>query len=225
MRKGKFNKFLTIFLIIVVIAIISLVGYFIYEAFMKWKVDGDADKEVEEFENAIKAATIIDYEEEENNSQPETNPGDKGGQTTGGSNINLSGRTYKGLPMAGIIEIPAIGIKYPVIAEETRKSIEVAVAILVGPGLNKIGNTTIAGHNFKNGTFFSNNKKLEKGDKIYITDLSGQRIEYTIYSKYTTTPQDGSYINRDTEGRRELTLITCTDNIKSRLIIWAKEST
>ena len=36
---------------------------------------------------------------------------------------------------------------------------------------NEIGNFCIVGHNYRNGLFFSNNKKLEKGDKIYITDL------------------------------------------------------
>ncbi len=36
--------------------------------------------------------------------------------------------------------------------------------------LNKPGNTVIAGHNYRNSRFFSNNKKLNIGDKIYVTD-------------------------------------------------------
>ena len=61
------------------------------------------------------------------------------------------------------------------------------------------------------------------GDKVYITDTTGQKITYVIYKIYTTSPEDSSYLDRDTEGRREISLTTCTDDAKSRLIIWAKE--
>ena len=102
-------------------------------------------------------------------------------------------------------------------------AIEVAVGIYDGPGLNKIGNTTIAGHNYRDGRFFSNNKKLVEGDKIHITDSEGRKITYSIYKIYTTSPEDSSYLDRDTNGKREISLTTCTDDAQSRLIIWAKE--
>ena len=44
----------------------------------------------------------------------------------------------------------------------TDSAIEVAVAVLSGPGVNQVGNTLIIGHNYRNGTFFSNNKKFKK---------------------------------------------------------------
>ena len=43
-------------------------------------------------------------------------------------------------------------------------------------GLNKVGNTVIIGHNYRNGTFFGSNKKMNEGDKVYITDLSGNTV-------------------------------------------------
>ena len=138
------------------------------------------------------------------------------------SNSNTT-NTYKGFPMVGTIEIPAINLKYPVLEDASKNAIEVAVGIYDGPGLNQIGNTTIAGHNYRDGRFFSNNKKLVEGDKVYITDTTGQKITYVIYKIYTTSPEDSSYLDRDTEGRREISLTTCTDDAKSRLIIWAKE--
>lgn len=88
-------------------------------------------------------------------------------------------------------------------------------------GLNEPGNTVIIGHNYRNGIFFSNNKKLSEGDKIYITDEDGERVEYKIYYMTTTTPEDASYINKDTGGKREVTLVTCTDDVKARLVIYA----
>ena len=86
-----------------------------------------------------------------------------------------------------------------------------------------MGNTVIVGHNYRNNLFFSNNKKLANGDKIYITDNSGNRIAYTIYNMYTTDPEDFDYAERNTNGKREISLSTCTDDVKQRLIIWAKE--
>ena len=125
--------------------------------------------------------------------------------------------------MVGTIEIPATNLKYPVLENASKSAMEVAVGIYDGPGLNKVGNTTIAGHNYRNGTFFSNNKKLVEGDKIYITDTSGEKVTYIIYKTYTTSPEDSDYLGRDTGGKREISLTTCTDDSQSRLIIWAKE--
>ena len=103
-----------------------------------------------------------------------------------------------------------------------KKSIETSVAYLYGPGVNQVGNTIIIGHNYRNGLFFSNNKKLKVGDKIYITDNDGNKLTYTIYNKFETTPDDISFYQRDTNGKPEITLSTCTDDSSARLIIFAK---
>ena len=127
--------------------------------------------------------------------------------------------------MVGKIEIPKIKLNCPVLEKATDSAIEVAVAVLNGPGINQVGNTVIIGHNYRNGTFFSNNKKLELGDKIYLTDLSGKKVTYTITKKYITNSEDADYMVRDTKGKREISLSTCTDDVnsKKRLVIWAEE--
>lgn len=71
--------------------------------------------------------------------------------------------------------------------------------------------------------FLEVTKKMNEGDKVYITDLSGNRVEYTIYSKYITPQADYSYAQRDTAGKREITLVTCHSNNKYRLILCARE--
>ena len=124
--------------------------------------------------------------------------------------------------MVGTMVIPATNFKYPILEKVTRKSIETAVAVLYGAGVNQVGNTVIIGHNYRNGLFFSNNKKLNIGDKIYITDNSGNKLTYTIYNKFETTDTDTSFYQRDTAGKPEVTLSTCTDDSKNRLIILAK---
>jgi len=123
----------------------------------------------------------------------------------------------------GTIEIPKTGIKYPVLAEVTKKSLETSVAILYGVGLNQPGNTTIVGHNYRNGLFFSDNKKLAKGDIVKITDQTGAMVTYEIYDMYETSPSDAGYMQRDTQGAKEISLSTCTDDSSARLIILAKE--
>ena len=122
------------------------------------------------------------------------------------------------------IEIPKINVSYPILGKTTKTSIEVAVSVLYGPGPNKVGNTVIVGHNYKNGTFFSNNKRLEAGDEIYITDTDGNRLKYIIYDKQLLAPEDFDYAARDTQGKREISLSTCTDDVNSRLVIFAREA-
>ena len=115
------------------------------------------------------------------------------------------------------------GKPYFIFEKATATSIEQGVAVSYGPGPNQIGNTVIVGHNYRNGSFFGSNKKLKLGDKIYITDNSGTRLKYNIYNIYETSPDDGDYMVRDTAGKREISLSTCTDNSKARLVIWAVE--
>lgn len=223
MFEGNYSKFLTIILIVIIIAILGLAGFLGYDFYKKFYIEKDAQDAMNAFDNKVKENNI----KENNNTTgdeelvaPVINGTGETTNTVGSSGTKKA--TYKGYGMAGKIEIPKTSCNYPVLDKLSKESIEIAVAIMCGPGLNQPGNTVIVGHNYRNGTFFSNNKKLEEGDKIYITDSTGEKVQYTIYRKYTTSPEDSDYINRDTEGRREISLSTCTDDVKSRIIIWAK---
>ena len=90
-------------------------------------------------------------------------------------------------------------------------------------GVNEVGNTVLQGHNYRNGMFFSNLKKLSNGDKIYITDQSGRKVTYEVYNIFETGPSDTSFYNRDTAGLSEITLSTCTNDGNRRIIVLAKE--
>lgn len=130
---------------------------------------------------------------------------------------------YKGFLTVGKIEIPQTGVDIPILNQVTVEGMNNAPCLLYGTGkLNQNGNNLIVGHNFRNGTIFSNNKNLRLGDKIYITTLDGNRLEYTIYNKFITTAEDVSYIKRDTNNRPEITLSCCTDDDEYRIIILAR---
>lgn len=212
MFESKYGKVLSVILVIVIIAIVGLLGFLGYDFYQKYIVSKDSSEFVDNFEGEITGNT------DSQNTTTDANFGDvQDTETASSSGV----KTYKGFVVMGTMEIPTTGFKYPVLEKVTKKSIETAVAILYGAGLNQPGNTVIIGHNYRNGLFFSDNKKLQIGDKIYITDNEGKRVEYSIYNKFETTPEDTSFYQRDTNGKPEVTLSTCTDDSSARLIIEA----
>ncbi|MCI8519373.1 MAG: sortase [Clostridia bacterium] len=88
----------------------------------------------------------------------------------------------------------------------------------------KFGNACIAGHNYKNDTFFSNISKLENGDIVEIHDNNNNTIKYEIYEVTRANQNDISCLNQDTDNSRIITLITCDSiNDNYRIIVKAKE--
>ena len=68
---------------------------------------------------------------------------------------------------------------------------------------------------------FSNLKKLNKNDIIYITDLNNVRLEYIVYDKFIVKENNLECITNTSN--TEITLITCNDIDNSkRIIIKAK---
>lgn len=226
MFESKYSKVLTIILIIVIIAIIGLLGFLAYDYYQNYKLTKEASDFVENAQEEDK--TENNNNSEENNTttnETSENPLDRlndANTTNGSSTKGNSGKTYYGFGTLGTMEIPAINFKYPILDKVTKASIEKSVAFLYGTEINQPGNTVIVGHNYRNGVFFSNNKKLNIGDKIYIRDNSGKNLTYTIYDKFETTPEDTTFYQRDTGGKAEVTLSTCTDDSKARLIILAR---
>lgn len=225
MFNSKYSKFLTVLLVIVIIAIVGLLGYLGFTKFEEFFISKDTAEFVDSFvgETQPEQNTTVEENKIEENTTGDTELKiDNTTTTDNKTGITSTKKTYKGFNVVGTIEIPKTNVKYPILEKVTKKSIETAVAVIYGPGPNQVGNTTIMGHNYRNGLFFSNNKKLSNGDKIYITDLSGNRVTYTIYNKYETSPEDADYMTRNTNGAREISLSTCTDDSSARLIIWAK---
>ena len=234
---NKYSKTLTVILIIVIIVIVGLLIFFGIDVYRKYYIEQTSGDAVEDFQNQI--ANIVARPQENTvitntvgpsvdlntlyqNTTTNENNGNNNSDDDGNAHVE-----YMGYDMIGMIEIPATDVEYPIIADYDMSinSLNVAIVKLYPStiGLNEVGNTVLAGHNYRNGTFFSNNKRLQLGDKIYITDTSGERVEYEITRKYETSTSDSTYMNRETNGKREISLTTCTDDTKRRLIIWAAE--
>jgi len=223
MFESKYSKVLTVILVIVIVAIICLLGFLGYDYYQNYIITKDTSEFVDNFQGDLvdeeveNEGEVADGGEDGNN----VNPFEQMQDAEASTNSNKQ-QTYKGFGVLGTMEIPATNFKYPVLDKVTKKSIETAVAFLYGTGINQPGNSVIIGHNYRNGLFFSNNKKLNIGDKIYITDNNGNKLTYTIYEKFETTAEDTSFYQKDTAGKPEVTLSTCTDDSSARLIICAR---
>lgn len=123
----------------------------------------------------------------------------------------------------GIINIPSINVNYPILSTYTDELLKTAPCKFHGANPNKVGNLCIAGHNYKNDKFFSKAPTLEYGDIIEITDLTGTTLQYAVYDKYVVNPDELGCTSQLTDGNREITLITCTNDNKQRHIIKARE--
>ena len=191
------------------------------------KPNSDNDKKIEAFAEIDKGT--LDDEKKDDNKEENSNDVIDIEAPTETNNNSSSNQTktkprYKGFVMLGYITIPKTNVKEPILDTVTPESLNIAVAVLYpsNPQLNQPGNTVIIGHNYRNGKFFSNNKKLSVGDKVKIKDASGTELTYNIYEIFETTEQDTSFYNRDTNGKAEITLSTCTDDSKARTIILAR---
>ena len=123
----------------------------------------------------------------------------------------------------GVINIPSINVNYPILSTYSDALLKIAPCKFHGPNPNEVGNLCIAGHNYRNSKFFSKVPKLENGDVIEITDLAGNTVTYSVYDKFIVNPDQLECTSQLTGGRKEITLITCTDDNKQRHIIKARE--
>lgn len=131
---------------------------------------------------------------------------------------------YEGYQVIGTVKIPKINIEYPILIESTKDSLKKSIARFGDNEVNEIGNLCLAGHNYIDGSMFGKINQLEKEDQIYISDLYGNEVSYKIFNKYITNPNDDTVLESVNKEKREITLITCINGNKDRLIIKAREN-
>ena len=112
----------------------------------------------------------------------------------------------------GILSINKIGIRYPVWDEATLVSLRYGLGHYedsVMPG--EIGNSTVFGHNFKDGTMFQRLWEVEIGDEVVFTNLDGEDLVFYVVDTVVISADDIlDYTLGDITDERQLTLITCT---------------
>lgn len=121
-----------------------------------------------------------------------------------------------------ILKIPSLGIEYPVLSDTSDELLKISLNKLWGPEPNEVGNYVIAGHNYKGGKMFGKLPNIKIGDTVEVSDLSGRTITYKVYNTYVVDPTDVQCTSQLTDGKKEVTLITCTSTGKQRFIVKAR---
>lgn len=235
MFESKYSKVLTVILILVIIAIVLLLGFLTFDYIKKFVTTKQASNFVDSFQSEVgnnKNNEIVNENVTNSTETPEENMTLNSNETqinngsSGNSSSSGNKKKYQNLTVVGTMKIPTINLEYPIVEETSTTALEKALVALYpnGDNLNQPGNTVIIGHNYRNGMFFSNLKKLSNGAKIYVTDFRGKSITYEVYNKFEASSTDSSFYTRDTNGLPELTLSTCTDTSNDqRTIIFAKQ--
>lgn len=131
-----------------------------------------------------------------------------------------SGDTYYSIAK---INIPRIDLSYPILDHWSDELLKISPCKFHGADPNEIGNFCIVGHNYRNSMFFSKVPTLETGDIIEIEDNYGRKINYEVYDKHVVSEDNTKDTSQITHGKREITVITCTNDNKNRVIVKARE--
>lgn len=222
-RKKKLYK-IEFFISVLLICLLS--SYYIYAEYDRNKTE-EVSQEIlsqtmdDTTKTADKDPIIIVLSEAEANEQAEDEPI----QSQSSDKITtVDGITYS---VDSFITIPKIGISYPVLSDTSDELLEISVN-RYWPEPNKlkpneVGNYCIVGHNYRNGKMFGRLSELEDGDIVQLEDTTGRTLQYQVYRKYVVEPTDTTCTSQLTNGRKELTLITCTNYGTQRLIVKCRE--
>lgn len=121
------------------------------------------------------------------------------------------------------INIPKIDLSYPILDHWSDELLKISPCKFHGANPNEVGNFCIVGHNYRNSMFFSKVPSLENGDIIEIADNYGRKINYVVYDKHVVSEDNTKDTSQITHGKKEITVITCTNDNKNRVIVKARE--
>lgn len=229
-RKKKIYKFDFLISLFVVFVLISVCIYAEYDRNKSEATSQDilADINEQVDSTVAKNNVLVVVLDGENEREQAGNEESEKPSATATRTLQTTNDGYQYATVA-TINIPKINVNYPILdgttdsTEETESLLKISPTKFWGPEPNEVGNFCIVGHNYRNTKFFSKVPTLGNGDIIEITDMEGKTIQYKIYDKYQVDPTDLSCTSQLTNGNKEITLITCTDDSKQRVIVKARE--
>ena len=118
-----------------------------------------------------------------------------------------------------ILEIAALGIRYPVMEGATADNLSIGIGHLMETaGIGQTGNCVLAGHNgSRHGEFFTHLSELAIGDTVTVMNADGTVFTYIVMDSYTVGPCENSI--KDQGEEKELTLFTCAQKGTMRFVI------
>ncbi len=119
----------------------------------------------------------------------------------------------------GKIIIDRINLEYTIFNNYNETLLKIAPCKFFGGDLGETGNICIAGHNYNDNRFFSRIAELNIKDNIKLIDLDGNEYNYIVYDNFEISEDDFSILKQ--KKKYELTLLTCNNSNKKRVIIKA----
>lgn len=225
-RKRRFYK--TMYTLSIITIVVLLV-YYVYAE--KNRNEGEAVgqellSQVEDDNTVVEESAIVfaldDNQEEdpEEEAEEEIIPEHNDNGPVESKVKTKSGNQYE---IESVLSYPKLGINYSVLSSESEALLKISLCKYWGPSPNKVGNYCIVGHNYRSGKMFGKLSMAQNGDQVILKDLSGNQVTYSVYTKYVVEPTDVSCTSQLTNGKRELSLITCTNYGKQRLVVKARE--
>ena len=230
-RKKKIYRLLFFISIFMIITLFGLYVYSEYDRNRQEGISGDIlsfltnqkDKTtVGPDTNALVVKITQEVAEQMDETNENSNVQQLNMATASSKYVASDGKEYETI---GVVKIPKINISYPILAQTTNVEVmKVSPYKFWGANPNEVGNLCIIGHNYRRkGVFFSDVPSLTVGDIVEIQDLSQRTVQYEVYDLHTVDPNDRSDTTQYTNGKREVTLITCTDDAKQRVIVKCTE--
>lgn len=231
-RKKKMYKIMFMLSIFLIVSLFSVYIYAEYDRNKEESISEDIlshltnvedNTTVSLAENALVVKITQDVVEEDFEEIEEIKPNEQTLQMATATSIYTApnGKKYETI---GVVSIPKINITYPILSKTSDALMKVAPCKFHGGNPNEVGNLCIVAHNYRRkNVFFSDVPDLAVGDIVEITDLSQRTLQYEVYDIHTVIPDNVDDTTQKTNGRKEVTLITCTDNSEQRVIVRCRE--
>ena len=176
------------------------------------------DYKSEKIKNDLIESYKINSEEQEHkneDNQIEQNIDNGNSNIQVNKKINSSVNT-KNENIIGILKISSINLEAPIMLGEENLNYVVA-KYRNSPSFGESGNVILAGHNNMKGSIFRSLHKLKIGTIVEIQS-DNKIYKYKITQREIVEPNDPNLLTQDLS-KKEITLITCTNRAKQRLIL------
>lgn len=161
--------------------------------------------------NEMDNIAVVKQTENQEISNQETKPDND--KTTDVSSIPSKMGNYE---VVGQLVIDKIGVKRNILAICDNPALDLSIAKLYGPEVNEPGNFCVCGHRE---TMLKKLDTLKKGDTLYmINKKTKTKVNYKIDKVYECNPYDLSCLDQNENGKREVTILTCTPSGAKRVV-------
>ncbi len=204
-------QFLLIFSIVIAISfgVISYKNH-IYKGSLKNEIEAFENNEIEEDNNSELPDSLEEAYEEDTQVSEATK------SVNEFTEKNLTYTTFDDTTI-GVLTIPSVGLKGIIKDGTDNKTLQKYIgrySTSTDPGQE--GNLSLAAHSNTNTEIFANLNKVEVGDTIQV-QTRDNTYKYLVESVYTIKPTQTDVLNNS--DKKEITLITCTYDGKSRVIV------